>query len=66
MANAGGGLCVAVLGINYFPETTGIAPYTTRMVSGLRERGHDVEVVTAFPHYPEWRVPSRLPRLEDG
>ena len=45
-----------MLGINYAPEPTGIAPYTTRIASGLRERGHDVRVVTAFPHYPQWRI----------
>jgi len=50
------GLRIAVLGINYAPEPTGIAPYTTRIASGLRERGHHVRVVTAFPHYPQWRL----------
>jgi glycosyltransferase involved in cell wall biosynthesis len=47
---------VTILGMNYSPEPTGIAPYTTRMATGLRDRGHDVRVVTAFPHYPQWRV----------
>lgn len=48
---------VLVLGLNYAPEQTGIAPYTTGMASGLAE-DFDVEVVTAYPHYPEWRVPE--------
>ena len=46
---------VAILGINYAPEPTGIAPYTTRLATGLAERGHDVRVLTGFPHYPQWR-----------
>lgn len=48
---------VLVLGLNYAPEQTGIAPYTAGMASGLTE-DFDVEVVTAHPHYPEWRVPE--------
>lgn len=47
---------VKIVGINYFPEVTGIAPYTTGMAEGLAARGHDVSVVTGLPHYPEWRV----------
>ncbi|MBS1692095.1 MAG: glycosyltransferase family 4 protein [Actinobacteria bacterium] len=46
---------VAILGINYAPEPTGIAPYTTRLASGLVQRGYDVRVLTGYPHYPQWR-----------
>jgi colanic acid biosynthesis glycosyl transferase WcaI len=45
-----------VIGINYTPETTGIAPYTTGLCEHLTSQGHQVEVITAFPYYPEWRV----------
>lgn len=45
-----------MLGINFTPEPSGIAPYTTRMAYGLSDRGHRVRVVTSYPHYPEWRV----------
>ncbi len=47
---------LAIHGINYAPEVTGIAPYTTGLATGLAERGHDVEVFTGYPHYPRWRV----------
>ncbi|UMB70712.1 WcaI family glycosyltransferase [Mycobacterium paraterrae] len=47
---------ITIVGINYFPEVTGIAPYTTGMAEGLAAQGHDVEVVTGLPHYPEWRI----------
>ena len=46
---------VAILGINYAPEPTGIAPYTTGLAAGLAKRGHDVRVLTGYPHYPQWK-----------
>jgi len=45
---------IAILGLNYAPELTGIAPYTTSLANGLRVRGHEVRVITAHPHYPDW------------
>lgn len=45
-----------VAGVNYVPEPTGIAPYTAGMAEGLRSRGLVVEVLTAHPHYPQWRI----------
>lgn len=47
---------VAVLGINYAPEVTGVAPYTTGLATGLAARGHDVRVLTGLPHYPQWKL----------
>jgi colanic acid biosynthesis glycosyl transferase WcaI len=47
---------ITIVGINYFPEVTGIAPYTTGMAEGLVAQGHEVNVITGLPHYPEWRV----------
>lgn len=41
--------------MNYAPEPTGIAPYTTGLAVGLTKRGHDVHVLTGFPHYPQWK-----------
>ena len=46
---------VAILGINYAPELTGIAPYTTGLAAGLAKRAHDVCVLTGYPHYPQWK-----------
>jgi len=50
-----GSLRVVLLGVNYAPEPTGIAPYTTGIAAGLAKRGHDVAVMTGLPHYPYWR-----------
>lgn len=46
---------ITVWGINYAPEPTGIAPYNTDLCEYLRERGHDVRMVTGFSYYPTWR-----------
>lgn len=49
-------LKITIIGLNYRPEVTGIAPYTSSMAEGLARRGHQVKVVTGFPHYPAWTV----------
>ncbi|MET4639298.1 glycosyltransferase [Mycetocola sp. 2940] len=45
---------IAILGLNYPPEPTGISPYLGSFARGLRKRGLPVRVYTAHPHYPEW------------
>lgn len=45
---------IAIVGINYFPELTGIAVYTTGMAEYLVQKGFYVTVYTAFPYYPDW------------
>jgi len=50
---------VLVVGINYAPEPTGIAPYTTRMAEHLATRAAGVEVLAGLPHYPHWQVDAR-------
>ena len=47
---------VLIVGINYSPETTGIAPYTSDVAEHFAARGHRVTVITGFAHYPAWRV----------
>jgi colanic acid biosynthesis glycosyl transferase WcaI len=51
-------LRITLMGINYAPETTGNAPYTQSLAEGLAAEGHDVRVITGYPHYPEWRLRS--------
>jgi len=46
---------VLVWGINYAPEVTGIGPCNRALCERLRAAGHDVEMVTSFPYYPEWK-----------
>ena len=52
---------ILIVGINYRPETTGIAPYTSDAAEHLASSGHQVTVITGFAHYPAWRV-HRLER----
>jgi colanic acid biosynthesis glycosyl transferase WcaI len=47
---------IFIHGINFAPELIGCAKYTTELGEFLNDRGHDVEVVAAPPHYPGWRV----------
>jgi colanic acid biosynthesis glycosyl transferase WcaI len=49
-------LRILVLGINYWPDLTGIAPFTTGRCEYLAARGHEVTVCTGVPYYPEWRI----------
>jgi glycosyltransferase involved in cell wall biosynthesis len=54
---------VLVVGVNYRPETTGIAPYTTALAEHLAASGHRTTVLTGFPHYPAWKLESGERRL---
>ncbi len=47
---------VLITGINYWPEPTGVAPYTTQVAEHLHDLGHRVTVITGMPHYPSWSV----------
>jgi colanic acid biosynthesis glycosyl transferase WcaI len=53
---------VLVVGINYAPEHTGIAPYTTQACEHLAAQGADVFVLTGVPHYPHWTTPAKYRR----
>ena len=47
---------VLLYGLNYEPELTGIGKYSGEMAHWLASQGHHVQVVTAPPYYPEWRI----------
>ena len=47
---------IVMLGINYWPEETGIAVFNTGRCEHLAARGHEVTMCTGFPYYPRWRV----------
>lgn len=47
---------VMLYGLNYEPELTGIGKYSGEMARWLAHRGHRVQVITAPPYYPEWRI----------
>lgn len=47
---------ILFLGINYWPEETGIAVFNTGRCEYLAARGHQVTICTGFPYYPQWRI----------
>lgn len=47
---------VLITSLNYAPELTGIAPYSTKVAEHLAARGYRVTVLAGMPHYPGWRV----------
>jgi glycosyltransferase involved in cell wall biosynthesis len=47
---------VTIVGLNFAPERSGIAAYTTALSEGLAESGMSVHAVTGYPHYPGSRV----------
>lgn len=49
---------VLIVSLNFSPEVTGIAPYSTGLATQLSARyGAKVTVLAAHAHYPEWRIP---------
>ena len=51
-----------IIGINFAPELSGIAPYTSSLAQHLA-KNQDVNVLTTMPHYPEW-VKRPAPKFE--
>lgn len=47
---------VLIIGLNYLPESVSIGPYTSDLAEYLRQRGHYIQVITSFPHAPQWRI----------
>jgi glycosyltransferase involved in cell wall biosynthesis len=45
---------ILIVGANYAPETTSVAPFTTGLAEHFAQAGHDVIVATTFPFYPLW------------
>jgi colanic acid biosynthesis glycosyl transferase WcaI len=47
---------VLIIGINFYPEPTGIGKYTSELAFALAKKGLDVSVITGYPYYPHWKV----------
>lgn len=54
---------ILVLGINYDPEIISTAVYTSGMVAFLSQAGHQVQVITALPYYPAWKIMQGWPKF---
>lgn len=49
---------ILIYGINYAPELTGIGKYSGELGAWMVNNKHQVEVITANPYYPEWKIHS--------
>ncbi|MFV9506633.1 MAG: glycosyltransferase family 4 protein [Oscillochloridaceae bacterium umkhey_bin13] len=47
---------ILLLIIQYPPDTNPTGNLMAQVVDGLRERGHMVDVITAFPHYAQFQI----------
>jgi len=47
---------ILLVGINFYPELTGIGKYSGELAAYLADQGNEVRVVTAPPYYPWWQV----------
>lgn len=47
---------LTIVALNFDPEPTGTAPYTTFLAQHLASTGWEVTVVAGTPHYPQWGV----------
>ena len=62
MTTGNRGRRVLIIGVNYAPEQSGNAPYTTGLAEHLVACGDHVTVLTGMPHYPAWRVDAAYAR----
>ncbi len=46
---------ILVSSINFYPDHSGIALYSTDLPVFFAEHGHEVTMVTGFSYYPKWR-----------
>jgi len=47
---------IAILAANYWPEPTGSAPVIAELARFLQQREFLVQVATAMPYYPQWKI----------
>ncbi|WP_100610466.1 glycosyltransferase [Confluentibacter lentus] len=40
----------------YYPEDTAIGLYNLQMVEYMESKGYEVNVITGFPNYPQWKI----------
>lgn len=52
-----------ILGINFAPEMISTGLYTTGLAEAMARAGDRVEVVTAQPYYPAWKIFDGYPRF---
>jgi colanic acid biosynthesis glycosyl transferase WcaI len=56
-------LRILILGINYAPEIISIAVYTSGLAQKAANAGHKVQVLTAQPYFPAWKISDGHPKF---
>ncbi len=49
---------ITFIGLNFYPEDSAIGLYSTQWAEYLSQSGFKVNIVTAFPYYPQWEIAS--------
>ncbi|MGK0307520.1 MAG: colanic acid biosynthesis glycosyl transferase WcaI [Urechidicola sp.] len=47
---------ITLISSYYYPEDTAVGLYNTQMVEYLESKGYEVNVITGFPNYPQWKI----------
>ena len=47
---------ILLYSISYSPEVAGSGRFNGELTQWLADKGHQVDVITAYPHYPEWKI----------
>jgi len=47
---------ILLISYNYYPELTGIGKYNTELCEYLIYQNYKVDVITAYPYYPNWKI----------
>lgn len=47
---------ITIIGLNFFPEDTAIGLYSTQMAQHIKNLGYEVNIITGFPYYPQWKI----------
>ena len=59
-------LRVLLVSSNFDPEETGIAVYSTDLVTNILKTKYEVSVLTGLPHYPWWKIPEKFAHIKPG
>lgn len=49
---------ITLIGLNFYPESTAIGLYSTQLAQYLEAHNVELNVITAFPYYPQWKIAS--------
>ncbi len=47
---------ITIVALNFYPEDTAIGLYTTQLAEYLSQNHFEVQVITGFPYYPQWKT----------